>query len=87
MTCGRHPFYKALITHQLGKGGTPLSTYRLLVKRFKIPVMRLMKCNLDGHDFAQAHLTMAVAAFESILHQLFMPHRFKKKTEIIDTAK
>jgi hypothetical protein len=61
--------------------------YLLLVKRFKIPVMRLMKCNLDGHNFAQAQLTMAVAMFECIPHQLFMPQRFKKKAEIIDRAK
>ncbi|MBD2060693.1 hypothetical protein H6F66_01560 [Trichocoleus sp. FACHB-6] len=49
--------------------------------------MRLMKCNLDGHNFAQAQLTMAVAMFECIPHQLFMPQRFKKKAEIIDRAK
>jgi hypothetical protein len=78
---------KTLITYQLGKGLKPLSHDLIEVKPFKIPVMRLVKCNRDGHHFTQAQLTLTLTVFQSISHQLFVPQGFKNLAEIIDSAK
>ncbi len=64
----RHPFDKTLITYQPREGSKPLPHDLIEVKPFEIPVMGLVKCNCDRHNFTQAQLTMTLAVFKSIPH-------------------
>ncbi|MBW4678576.1 MAG: hypothetical protein KME19_00490 [Microcoleus vaginatus WJT46-NPBG5] len=51
----------------------PLSHSLIEVRRFEMPIMGLVKCNRDSHDFTGTQLTMALAVFKSMPHQLFVP--------------
>jgi hypothetical protein len=48
--------------------------------------MRLVKSNLDRHDFTQGQLGTSLTMFVTIAEQLFVPKGFKSFAEIIHRA-
>ena len=57
------------------------------VERFEIPIVRLMKVNQEGHDFAFRELAAALAFDLPAVQQGLFPQGSKPQPEIIDTAK
>ena len=74
---GRHQPDKSGIAEKFRKFPTQVFLYMNDIKCFEISIMRLVKVNNDGDDFAHTQPGLSLAVFLARLDQLALPLRHK----------
>jgi hypothetical protein len=83
---GGYPLHKTVIANEFWKSCKPVYADFFEIKRFEVSVMRLVKGDLDRHDFAQGQSGTSLAVFVTIAKEVFVPQGFKNLAEIIHRA-
>src|SRR5918999_3072500 len=82
----RHQLDKATIADQVREVGAQMHRDILSVVVFEIPVVAAVEIHDDGHDFAQAQLTLAPPLALAVLEQTLRVDWLKDLAKIIDIA-
>src|SRR5512144_1807478 len=82
--CGGDQGHQPVITEPLREGTSQVPADMKQVKRFEVAVMRLMKMNQDGHEFAQHEAATAAAVTLTMLELLAVPVGQEQTAEVID---
>ena len=84
---GRDQPDKSGIAEKFRKFPRQVFLYMNDIKCFEVSIMRRVKVNNDGDDFAHTQPGLSLAVFLASLDQLSMPLRYKCLAKIIDITK